>query len=163
MTTLTSAERALKILQDKHAIVLAENSELRASLVAEREFTAKLCCYLQEYHESQGHINPEKGDLNSVFYRDLKDEQGNILVPSEVAGLETACVLLPVEVKDDEKKMGLGGNEDDNKVIEIKKRKEEEELDAIKRRNKEEQEDEEDERRWIRKLHYARSFDSQRA
>lgn len=132
--------------------MLAQNAELRAELVAEKAISAKLCCYLQEYHESQGRTNPEKGNLNSVFYRNLKDEQGNSLIPPEMVNLDSMAKPLPCELMGGEWVSDTDGEEEADKMG----------IDEMRESmGMREQETKADERRW--KLQYARSFESQRA
>lgn len=133
---------ALQKLQNEYEIVLAQNAELRAALAAEKETTAKLLCFLQEYHESQGRINPEKGNLNSIYYRNLKDGQGNNLVPREIADLEPALLSGGLRGGGLRGKMGnekvrMKRNADDQ-MKEIKSRNKKEGLDMRKKWNKEE-------------------------
>lgn len=84
-----SASDELGMLRAEHAATLVQNAKLRALLEAEKEYSAMLCRHLQRYHESKGRINPEKGRMDSVFYRDLKDEDGNSLVSPEMLNPDT--------------------------------------------------------------------------
>lgn len=84
-----SASEELRVLKVEHAATLVQNTKLCTLLEAEREYSAMLCRHLQRYHESKGRINPEKGRMDSVFYRDLKDEDGNSLLSPEMLSLDT--------------------------------------------------------------------------
>lgn len=140
MADPNAASEALRGLQVEHAAALAQNAELRALLAAEMEYSAKLTCYQQKYHESHGRTNPEKGNLNSVFYRDLKDENGNSLIPPEMVGLDATVRQPPDEI--------IGewvGDKNDGEGAEVEA----------------EAEAEADEIRW--RIQYSRSFQSQRA
>lgn len=110
-----SVSEALRVLQIEHAAVLAQNAELRALLAAEMEYSAKLVRYQQKHHESEGRTNPEKGNLNSAFYRDLKDEKGNSLIPPEIAVHDTTVMLPPNELMNGERV----GDKDSGKKAEI--------------------------------------------
>lgn len=80
-------------LSASNAGLHAKNAELLASQEAEKGFSVKLLLMLQQYHESQGRVNPDPGNLNSVYYRDLKDEHGNSLVRPEMEEAEATPLL----------------------------------------------------------------------
>lgn len=98
-----------------------------------------LCRHLQRYHESKGRTNPEKGKMDSFFYRDLKDENGNSLVPPEMLGLDTTP---------QNENMGgkWVGGKDDNERIEIEMKRINNEMREVNMR--EETEAGVDERSW---------------
>lgn len=130
--------------------MLSQNAELRVLLAAEIEYSTKLVGYQQKHHESEGRTNPEKGNLNSAFYRDLKDEMGNSLIPPEIAVLDTTVMLPPNELMDGERV----GDTDSSKKAEIR-------VDGARDKMKEMEisekaEEEADEISW--KIQYARSF-----
>ncbi|RPA95496.1 hypothetical protein L873DRAFT_1845953 [Choiromyces venosus 120613-1] len=60
----------------------AENKKLGKEVVAERKFSATLVQVLKTFHEDSGRVNPAPGDIGGVYYRDLKDEHGEPLVPA---------------------------------------------------------------------------------
>lgn len=147
----SSVSEALRALQVEHAAVLAQNAELRALLAAEMEYSAKLVRYQQKHHESEGRTNPEKGNLDSAFYRDLKDEKGNSLIPPGITVLDTTVMLPPNELMNGERV----GDKDGGKKAEISG----DEMKEMEMREKAEKDA--DEINW--KIQYARSFQSQRA
>lgn len=111
-----SASEELRILKVEHAATLVQNAKLRALLEAEKEYSAMLCLHLQRYHESKGRTNPEKGRIDSVFYRDLKDEDGNSLVSPEVLSPDmrpqNECIDSEwVDNKDEKIKIEIKGGE----------------------------------------------------
>ena len=63
----------------------AENEMLSREIVAERKFSGMLVEVLKSSHERAGRVNPAPGDIGSVYYRELKDERGDPLVPVEYA------------------------------------------------------------------------------
>jgi len=79
----------------------AENEMLNREIVAERKFSAMLVDVLKSFHECAGRVNPAPGDIRSVYYRELRDERGDPLVPVEYATEGLAANGLDSEWEDE--------------------------------------------------------------
>jgi len=88
----------------------AENQMLSREIVAERKFSAMLVEVLKSFHECAGRVNPAPGDIGSVYYRELKDESGDPLVPMEYVTEGLAANGVDSEWEDETEVLGDSGS-----------------------------------------------------